>query len=236
MTAQMATRLTLRTFKHKKRKVSIILHTTCVYTGYFHKIFGGGGGDLLLGMIFGPRWGQSQIGGTSHLGRSQMRGHLEKLSAEAKNAPYSKIRANFDVLSIKYSFLMQFWSISSQNWEKNEVKYLIFSRTKLSWWGQALVKKWRQQSVWGGEQAKFLLPGGPPDPQDKKTLFIFFLYLAWLIHIMIPCVSRIKDFRFSSGIWLVHAGICSISAICRWANNYGGKKATATERQIGGPL
>ena len=30
-----------------------------------------------------------------------MRGDLEKLSAEAKNAPYSKIRANFGVLSIK---------------------------------------------------------------------------------------------------------------------------------------
>ena len=66
---------------------------------FFHKIFGEG--DSLSGMIFGPRRGRSQMGGTSHRGQGQMREDLEKLSAETKNAPYSKIRANVGVLSIK---------------------------------------------------------------------------------------------------------------------------------------
>ena len=35
------------------------------------------------------------------LGRESDEGDLGKLSTEAKNGPYSKIRANFGVLSIK---------------------------------------------------------------------------------------------------------------------------------------
>ena len=64
--------------------------------GFFHKIVGGGV-DLLSGMIFDPRPGRSQMWGDSCRGWSQMRGDLEKLSTEAKNAPYSKIRANCKV-------------------------------------------------------------------------------------------------------------------------------------------
>ena len=60
------------------------------------------GGDLLLGTIFSPRQGQSQMGDLRQ-GWSQMRGDLEKLSSKTKNAPYMniKIRANFGVLNIK---------------------------------------------------------------------------------------------------------------------------------------
>ena len=44
-------------------------------------------GNLLTGRIFGSRRGRSYLGGgNSLLGQSQMRGDLEKLSAETKNA------------------------------------------------------------------------------------------------------------------------------------------------------
>ena len=66
----------------------------------FHKFFGGG--YLLFGTIFSPRRGQSQMGGALTSGTESDEGDLEKLSTEAKNAPYSKIRANFGVLSMKY--------------------------------------------------------------------------------------------------------------------------------------
>ena len=55
-------------------------------SGFFHKIFGDGG-DLLSGMIFAP-----------HRGWSQMRGDLEKLSAEAKYAPLVLQQNQYDVV------------------------------------------------------------------------------------------------------------------------------------------
>ena len=66
----------------------------------FTQIFGGGG-DLLSGTICGPHWRQSQMG------RTQVGDKLDEgIRKIAKNAPYSKIRVNFGVLSIKYNFLM----------------------------------------------------------------------------------------------------------------------------------
>ena len=50
---------------------------------FFTKFFCG---HLLSGMIFGPRQERGQMGDSCR-GQSQMRGDLEKLSAEAKNAP-----------------------------------------------------------------------------------------------------------------------------------------------------
>ena len=42
-------------------------------------------------MIFGPRRGQSQMGGGLTSGTGPDEGDLEKLSAEAKNAPTAKL-------------------------------------------------------------------------------------------------------------------------------------------------
>ena len=69
-------------------------------SGFFHKIFGGGlafGDDFSVPVGDGVRRGE---GGLTP-GMESDEGDLEKLSAKAKNAPHSKIRANFGVLSIK---------------------------------------------------------------------------------------------------------------------------------------
>ena len=62
------------------------LNTFSTPPGFFHKIFGGG--DLLSRTIFWSPLGTASDGGlTSGLESDHMRGDLEKLSAEAKNAP-----------------------------------------------------------------------------------------------------------------------------------------------------
>ena len=45
------------------------------------------GGDLLSGMIFGPRQGQSHMGGELALGMELDEGGFKNWSAEARNAP-----------------------------------------------------------------------------------------------------------------------------------------------------
>ena len=80
--------------------------------GFFHKSFGGGGGGgiltvLLSGTILGPRRAEADVRGGALSLRRQMtdEGDLKKMSAaEAKNPPYSKIRAYFGVLSINKAF------------------------------------------------------------------------------------------------------------------------------------
>ena len=67
------------------------------------------GGDLLLGMIFrSPLRMETDGGGNSCQGRSQMKGDLGKLSTKPKNAlACSKTRANFgDHCKHKISFLI----------------------------------------------------------------------------------------------------------------------------------
>ena len=59
-------------------------------SGFFHKIFGGRrdlffGDDFSVPVEDGVRWGGSCQR------QSQMRGNLEKLSAEAKNTPIAKL-------------------------------------------------------------------------------------------------------------------------------------------------
>ena len=54
------------------------------------------GDDFSVPVGDGATWG-----GDSHQGRSQMRGDLENCPLRPKKSPYSKIRANFGVLSIK---------------------------------------------------------------------------------------------------------------------------------------
>ena len=68
-------------------------------SGFFFTKFLVGG--LAFRAIFDPRWGWSQMEGGLTSGMESDEGDLEKLSAEAKNAPYSKIRTDFGVLSIK---------------------------------------------------------------------------------------------------------------------------------------
>ena len=82
-----------------------------IFQVFFTKFLMGEG--LAFGDNFWSPLGTESDGGDSHQGRSQMREDLEKLSAESKNDPYSKIRANFGVLSIKWSFLMLFQYIST---------------------------------------------------------------------------------------------------------------------------
>ena len=66
----------------------------------FSQIFWWGGGDLLSGKIFGLCQGQSHMGGLAS-GTESDEGDLEKIVRCAKNAPHSKIRANFGILNIK---------------------------------------------------------------------------------------------------------------------------------------
>ena len=61
---------------------------------------------------------------------------------------------------------MQFWAKSGQNWEKNEVKLLKFSGTKLSW-GDRLWSKSGDGCPWG-RWAKFSLSWRTPSPQEKR--------------------------------------------------------------------
>ena len=63
----------------------------------FSQNFWWGGGDLLSGTIFGPHWDRVRWGRLAS-GTESDEGGLEKISAEAKNTPLSKIRANFGVL------------------------------------------------------------------------------------------------------------------------------------------
>ena len=67
----------------------------------FSQTFWWGGGDLLLGTIFGPRQEQSQMGGGTCVGGGIRWGTLKDCPLRPKMPPYSKIRANFGVLSIK---------------------------------------------------------------------------------------------------------------------------------------
>ena len=97
-------------------------------------------------------------------------GDFKKLSAEAKNAHlpgpiYSKIRENFGVLNIAFWFSLELKI--SENWEKNEVKFLKFLGTKLSW-GYRLWSKSGDGSWWGVGKIFISPPGG--DPSQKKTL------------------------------------------------------------------
>ena len=61
----------------------------------------------------GVRWGGGLISGMESDERD-----FKKLFAEAKNSPYSKIRANFGVLSINRAFWCSFELKSSRNWKK----------------------------------------------------------------------------------------------------------------------
>ena len=76
-------------FKFNSPKPSLPLTLNSLF---FHKIFGGEGG-LLSGT---KSDGAGAVSGTESDG-----GNLEKLSAEARNSPYSRIRVNFGVLSIR---------------------------------------------------------------------------------------------------------------------------------------
>ena len=67
-----------------------------VLQGFFTKFFMGG---LAFGDDFWSLSGTESDGGLAS-GTESDEG-LDKLSADAKNSPYSKIRANFHVLSIK---------------------------------------------------------------------------------------------------------------------------------------
>ena len=59
------------------------------------------------GLAFGDNFRSPSDSWGSRRGQSQMRGTWKNCPLRPKNAPYSKIRANFGVLSI--TFLMQFW-------------------------------------------------------------------------------------------------------------------------------
>ena len=78
---------------------------------FFTKFLVGWGG-LLSGTIFRSLSGTKSDGRDSRRGRSQMRGIWKNCPSRPKMPPYSRIRANFGVLSIKYifvqSFLLQF--------------------------------------------------------------------------------------------------------------------------------
>ena len=89
-------------------------------------------------------------------------GDLIKFSPEAKNVPYSKIWANLGVLSIKSSFLIQFWVEKVSNWEKQK-------GTKLCW-RTGSGQKAGTAAGWGG-WATFSLPGGTPR-QKPLTLWL----------------------------------------------------------------
>ena len=78
--------------------------STVAVQGFFTKFLVGG--NLLSRTIFSPCRGRSQMGVLT-LGMESDEGGLGKKSTEVKMPPYSKIRANFGVLSIKKSFLMQ---------------------------------------------------------------------------------------------------------------------------------
>ena len=86
----------------------------CVIKGMvFSQNFCGGGGLAFRDNFWSPSGTESDRGtgirGWTHVGDGVRWGDLEKLSAEAKNTPFSsKMKANFGVLSIKLSFLVQF--------------------------------------------------------------------------------------------------------------------------------
>ena len=75
--------------------------------GFFTKFLVGG---LAFEDDFRSPLGMESYGGEGGLasGMESDEGGFGKLSPEVKNAPYCKIRANFCILSIKYSFLMLF--------------------------------------------------------------------------------------------------------------------------------
>ena len=73
----------------------------CLHRVFFSQNFWWEGGELAFGHDFSVPVGAESDGGT-HVGDGvKWGGTYKKWSAEAKNAPYSKIRANFGVLSIK---------------------------------------------------------------------------------------------------------------------------------------
>ena len=88
------------------------------------------GGNLLLKMIFGPRWAWSQMreGGDSHQGRSQMKGTWKNCPLRPKMPPTAK----FGVLSIKYSNLMQFCATELSKLREKWGKIFEILGTKLS--------------------------------------------------------------------------------------------------------
>ena len=63
---------------------------------------------------------------------------------------------------------MQFWAKKLVNWEKDEVKFLKFLRTKLSWEAGSGQKSGDDGQL--GGRAKFSLPGESPSPHQVKTL------------------------------------------------------------------
>ena len=129
---------------------------------------GGGGGDLLLGGQFSVpvRDGVRRRGLTLETESEE-----EKLSkivhwGQKCPPPYHKICANFGVLSIKYNFLMQFWS---------KIVVKIERKLRLNFWhlreqnsvgGHALVKK-RGRWLVGATGKIFATCWGPSSPQSS---------------------------------------------------------------------
>ena len=132
----------------------------------FSQNFWWGGGLPYRGRFFVPARNGVRWMGDLCRGRSQMRGDLEKLSTEAKNAPTAKLEQILVLSATKRAFWCSFELKSSYiNWEKNEVEFLKFGgggKTQLG--GQALVKKQGQGSV--GRKGKIFIAW--EDPKEKK--------------------------------------------------------------------
>ena len=124
-------------------------------------------GGLAFGDDFWSPSGTESDGGT-HIGdRVRWEGTWKNCSLRPKKTPYSKI-SNFGVLKHKIQNTA-FWCSfklkeNSQNWEKNVVKFLTFSGTKLSCGGTGSGQKGRTMVGWG--TGKILAVWG--DPQGKK--------------------------------------------------------------------
>ena len=130
-------------------------------------------GSLALGDNFWILLGTESDGGT-HIGDGVRWGATWKnCPLRPKMSPTAKLEQIFEFFKHKIELSDAVWAKkSSQNWQKNEAKFLKFSGTKLILGRQALVKKRGWRSVAGGGQ-NFCCLGGAPSRPRKITPCVY---------------------------------------------------------------
>ena len=135
-------------------------------------------GELAFGgWFFGPCRGWSQMGGRLTLEMESDEGDLEKLSAEVKNAPYSKIKSKF--WCFKHTFLMQFWAKKYSKLREKWGKIFEIFRDKTQLGGD---RPWSKSGDCGWLEGTGKIFWGDPQSPQEKTLYIspwhLFLHLT----------------------------------------------------------